>query len=329
MDEWTIEYLWRWTGSLERLAILGLALMSARIVVVVVRVCYNYYSARHRQVVDTESATVQRNRKCLVAKLGLWVDSLKSIASTAPYLGLAGTCVGILYIFRGFIGSRASALLFVVTGINAAFLSTVAGLLVAIPATVTHNYLRTLVWRLEREIELSASSLARLRATRRFPLRERISNIQFAIVAVPMMALCIAGYMTFSSFHIPKGLRIGVASNLCEYEHDEKVIVLRLAADNKLFLNSEKEDWTSLPGSLSKIYSTRVDRTLYLFADDDVPFYSVAYAIDLVQNLPNKSEPVGIGSGNLNIKVRVMTSNARNARCVEPHLGGPGRHALK
>jgi len=101
----------------------------------------------------------------------------------------------------------------------------------------------------------------------------------------------------------PDGLRIGVASIPCEYGHDERAIVLRLASDNKLFLNTEQEDWSSLASRLSQIYSGRVDRTLYLLADDDVRFHSVAYAIDLVKNVgvTRNSDQVGIGAGNLHI----------------------------
>lgn len=61
--EWIIGYLWRSTNLLERLALLGLALMFLHTVVVTVRVSYCYYSARHAEVTDTNSQAFQRNRR--------------------------------------------------------------------------------------------------------------------------------------------------------------------------------------------------------------------------------------------------------------------------
>src|SRR5260370_41850121 len=90
--EWSIGYLWRWTSSLERLDLIVLALMLARIVFVVARVSYRYRLARRAGPVDPSSGAFQRARRKLAAELSIWVGGLKSIAFTAPYLGLAGRC---------------------------------------------------------------------------------------------------------------------------------------------------------------------------------------------------------------------------------------------
>ena len=306
--EWTIGYLWRWTNLLERLALLGLALMLAHIVVVAIRVSYRYYSARHAEATDTASQAFQRNRRELIARLNVWVDSLKSIASTAPYLGLAGTCLGILSVFRGYDGSKYGFFVMVVTEIDAAFMSTAAGLLVAVPAVLSYSCLRTLIDLLESEVNPPERTSRQHRvAAQRLPLARRFSKIPFAVIAAPMLALCIAGFMTFSSFRTSRGLLVGLASTPCEYDGGDRALTLRLTDTGKLFLNTEEEDRHSLVGRLSEIYKRRVDRALYLLAEDGVPFQTVADTLDIV------------GTDKLNITVRLATPTAISAHCSERH----------
>ncbi|MGA2857993.1 MAG: MotA/TolQ/ExbB proton channel family protein, partial [Candidatus Sulfotelmatobacter sp.] len=68
--------------------------MLAYVVAVVARVSYRY-SARRAEPVDAASDEFRRARNKLIAELSLSVQGLKSVAATAPYLGLVGTCVGI------------------------------------------------------------------------------------------------------------------------------------------------------------------------------------------------------------------------------------------
>jgi biopolymer transport protein ExbB len=293
--EWIIGYLWRWTNLLERLALLGLALMFLHAVVVTVRVSCRYYSARRAEVTATSSQAFQRVRRELVAKLNLSVDSLKSVASTAPYLGLAGTCLGIMGMFRGFEGSTHDFFVIFATEIEAAFMSTAAGLLVAVPAIMSYHCLRALIDSLE-------PTSRKLGAVQRFPLAARFSKIPFAVIAAPVLALCIAGFMTFSSFRISKGLVVGIASAHCGND-DDRIITLRITDTGKLFLNAEQEDWNRVATRLSEIYKFRVDRTLYLFVEDDVPFQAVADALDIVETSSPK------------ISVRLVTPSARTALC--------------
>src|SRR5258708_2913636 len=97
----SLRYLWRWTNLLERLDLMVLALMLALIVVVVVRVSYRYHLARCAGVIDTAREGFHCARRKLATELRNDVGILNSIAFAAPYLGLAGTCVGILSAFRG------------------------------------------------------------------------------------------------------------------------------------------------------------------------------------------------------------------------------------
>jgi hypothetical protein len=137
--------------------------------------------------------------------------------------------------------------------------------------------------------------------------------------------------MTFPSFHTPTGFYVELASARCEYDGDDRLIVLHITDASKLFLNLEQEDWHSLGGRLSEIYSMRKDRTLYLLADSGVPFQTVAHALDTVESTPAPVGPqaVGMRMDKLNIKVRLVTPKALNAACPKLLVTGSGRFVLK
>ncbi len=82
-------------SSVGRLDVIVLALMLVYLFAVVIHVYYRYRLARRVPRIDSADS------KKLVAVLNIKVGSLKSIALTAPCLGLAGTCFGILSAFGG------------------------------------------------------------------------------------------------------------------------------------------------------------------------------------------------------------------------------------
>src|SRR5438132_12595968 len=90
--------------------------------------------------------------------------------------------------------------------------------------------------------------------------------------------------MTFASFHPPTGFYVETASDRCEYDVAEKLIVLHITDTGKVFLNQEQEDWNSLADRLSQIYSVREYRTLYLLADSGVSFQTIDHALDIMEN---------------------------------------------
>jgi biopolymer transport protein ExbD len=314
---WTIGYLWRWTTLWERLALLGLALMLAYVLVVLGSLSYRYHLARRVQGVDAASPAFQHNRRKLVADLKLRLGTLRAIAFTAPYLGLAGTCIGILAMFRAFSGTRFGAVLSMVFGLDAALISTAAGILVTVPAIVSYNYLCTRIESLESEINLPGRRGQPFRLASKFPLGARFSKIPFVFIAAPALAACITAFMTFPSFRTPRGFTVALASSRCDYEGSERVITLRITYAGELFLNTEKEDFSSLGPRLSQIYSLRVDRTLYLQAEDDVPVQTVADALDIVKNANVERKAAGTGTSKLALTVRLVTPKAMNAGCPQ------------
>ncbi len=66
---------------------------------------------------------------------------LGSIVTGAPFLGLLGTVWGVMDAFGGMAGAGSASLQSLAPGVSGALLTTVAGLLVAIPAVFGYNYL--------------------------------------------------------------------------------------------------------------------------------------------------------------------------------------------
>lgn len=66
---------------------------------------------------------------------------LGSIVSGAPFLGLLGTVWGVMDAFGGMAGSGSASLQGLAPGVSGALLTTVAGLVVAIPSVFGYNYL--------------------------------------------------------------------------------------------------------------------------------------------------------------------------------------------
>ena len=66
---------------------------------------------------------------------------LGSIVTGAPFLGLLGTVWGVMDAFGGIAGAGSASLQSLAPGVSGALLTTVAGLLVAIPSVFGYNYL--------------------------------------------------------------------------------------------------------------------------------------------------------------------------------------------
>ena len=90
------------------------------------------------------------------AEMKKGTGGLATIGSSAPFIGLFGTVVGIINAFTGIALSGSGGLAAVSAGIAEALITTAFGILVAVPAVMAFNYFTT---RLERfQIEMSNSS---------------------------------------------------------------------------------------------------------------------------------------------------------------------------
>ena len=320
--EWTIRYLWRWMSSFGRLDVIVLALMLVYLFAVVIYVCCRYYLARHERGIDNAG------RGSLAAALNIKVGNLKSIAVTAPCLGLAGTCVGIFSAFVGIGMEKHAAMVMIATGIAVALIPTAVAIPVAVLATCFYNFLRTRIDLLKGEISDEVQQRGRhFRGARRFPPTKRFSELPafgllgalpaFGLLTALGLTVLVKLFMPFPTLPLSTGFYVELASACCESDVVDKLIVLHITDAGKLFLNQEREDWNSLANRLSEIYGMREDRTLYLLADSGVPFQTVAHALDTVESASATEGPqaVGMRTEKLDIKVRLVTPKAFDAGC--------------
>jgi biopolymer transport protein TolQ len=77
------------------------------------------------------------------------LSSLATITTVSPFIGLLGTVWGIMNSFLGISRSGSADLTVVAPGIAEALIATVAGLGVAIPAVLCHNFLSTRLRKIE------------------------------------------------------------------------------------------------------------------------------------------------------------------------------------
>lgn len=94
----------------------------------------------HVEVMEFVKRACQRSRKAQAASLRLGLGTLRSIASSAPFIGLLGTCSGILNAFRGAAMEKSAFIARTNSDMATALVTTAMGLLVAIPATWLNNY---------------------------------------------------------------------------------------------------------------------------------------------------------------------------------------------
>ena len=111
---------------------------------------------------DINSAERAVERQMLIVlsdyKRGLGI--LGTVGSTAPFIGLLGTTMGIVNAFTGMsAGGAAGGLAAISAGIAEALITTAFGLLVAIPAVWAYNYFTTKIENLTIEMTVSSKEL--------------------------------------------------------------------------------------------------------------------------------------------------------------------------
>jgi biopolymer transport protein ExbB len=110
-------------------------------------------------VVDASKRALERTEAIVHAELKRGLGGLATVGSTAPFVGLFGTVVGILNAFKGISQEKATGLAAVAGGISEALVTTAFGLLVAIPAVMMFNYLTGRVEAFDVEMDNSSSEL--------------------------------------------------------------------------------------------------------------------------------------------------------------------------
>ena len=110
-------------------------------------------------VVDSVRRAIQRAGALTAADLKKGMGGLATIGSTAVFIGLLGTTLGVINAFQGIAATGSGGLGAVSAGIAEALVGTAIGLFVAIPAVWFYNYLTGRIDYFNVEMDNSSSEL--------------------------------------------------------------------------------------------------------------------------------------------------------------------------
>jgi biopolymer transport protein ExbB/biopolymer transport protein TolQ len=110
-------------------------------------------------VLDTVRRSIQRASALTASDLKKGVTALATIGSTAPFVGLLGTVIGVINAFVGIGSTGTGSIGAVSAGIAEALIETALGLFVAIPAVWFYNYLSNRLEYFNVEMDNSSSEL--------------------------------------------------------------------------------------------------------------------------------------------------------------------------
>ena len=109
--------------------------------------------------IEASKRALERAEAIVHAELKRGVSTLATIGSTAPFVGLFGTVVGIINAFKGISTEKSTGLGAVAGGISEALVTTAIGLFVAIPAVWMFNYFTNRIEAFDVEMGNSSSEL--------------------------------------------------------------------------------------------------------------------------------------------------------------------------
>jgi biopolymer transport protein ExbB len=109
--------------------------------------------------IEASKRALERAEAIVHAELKRGLSGLATIGSTAPFVGLFGTVVGIINAFKGISTEKSTGLGAVAGGISEALVATAIGLFVAIPAVWMYNYFTNKIEGFDVEMGNSSSEL--------------------------------------------------------------------------------------------------------------------------------------------------------------------------
>lgn len=102
--------------------------------------------------IDNLERTLRKSIDSEVSLAESRLNFLATTGSTAPFIGLLGTVIGIMTSFSHIAASGSASLAVVAPGISEALFSTAVGLFAALPAVAAYNYYVSQVRRLEMDL---------------------------------------------------------------------------------------------------------------------------------------------------------------------------------
>src|ERR1700734_3727114 len=109
--------------------------------------------------VEASPRALERSEAIVHAELKRGVSALATIGSTAPFVGLFGTVVGIINAFKTMAAQKTPGIGAIAGGISEALVTTAIGLFVAVPAVWMFNYFTGRIDAFDVEMGNSSSEL--------------------------------------------------------------------------------------------------------------------------------------------------------------------------
>lgn len=109
--------------------------------------------------IEASKRALERAEAIVNAEFRRGLGGLATIGSTAPFVGLFGTVIGIINAFKGIASEKSAGLGAVSAGISEALVTTAVGLFVAVPAVWMYNLFSTRVDSFSVEMGNSSSEL--------------------------------------------------------------------------------------------------------------------------------------------------------------------------
>jgi biopolymer transport protein ExbB/TolQ/biopolymer transport protein ExbD len=225
-----------------------------------------------------------------------------TIAATAPFVGLLGTVLGIIRAFQA-LGTTGTGLAGVSAGIAEALITTAMGLFVAIPATWAFNFITSrvdgVVFHARRFATLYLESLAASGgpSTRRLLHEKQEENpaavhfsrstIKADINVTPLVDVVLVLLIIFMVITpAPESaIEVGMAKHSRSTpgrEQNQQQVLVRVTADNQVFLNDETVTAGSLKEALAKAFQGKTDLPLFFEADARADYPQVVQILDEV-----------------------------------------------
>lgn len=203
---------------------------------------------------------------------------------------------GILDSFRGIGMQKGAAMAMIVTNLSHSLLTTMGGLLVALAAAGSSNYVLWLTGKLQLKADPGWDSQAgnptrRSRIFPKYPLRRQFSKLPpFALLAAPGLAAVMVAFMSFSTFRSPVGLdvrllKLGDNKIRGALVQPSLIALSAMGADQEpeIYLNSKKTTWDNLGISVCTNPEAQSQSKAYVESDKNVRWADVVTAIDSVK----------------------------------------------
>ena len=116
-------------------------------------------SIKGHDMIEAAERAIEREALVTTADMKKGLSGLATIGTTAPFIGLFGTVIGIINAFRGMAMSGSGGIAAVSAGIAEALVTTALGLFVAIPAVWMFNIFMNNIERFQVEMSNSANEL--------------------------------------------------------------------------------------------------------------------------------------------------------------------------